>query len=300
MAVPLVEIAKLSLEGLSQLVALAVIETTEFGVFNRLLFETESGSAHSYDQLTTLPVAKRVGHNATTSQGEYGITKVTKDFKRYATEIPIDTFTRRIHRGQGIDPRAVANLAGGEAIRNLVDEDLITGDTTSNSLAFDGFEALIDSAQEIDAGGATFNITTRLMNQAFAKLKVGRDSAFWVMHSDGDIELREVLGGKGGVGSHEIIVENFDGRPVLTYRGMPVFVNDFSGNGANTGDVWLAGGGPMGLRGVVPDGAAVVDSKVLGQVPGAPQETLYMEFVMLLKLANPLALVRIKNIDFTA
>ncbi|WP_016261205.1 major capsid protein, partial [Yersinia pestis] len=100
--------------------------------------------------------------------------------------------------------------------------NLILGDSTTNTKAFDGIPKLMHDDQKIDIEGAsmTFSMFDELVD---AVKDLGADC---IMMRSEHLRAYRALLRTVSLGPSEIMMENF-GRPMLCHNGVPFIVNDF-------------------------------------------------------------------------
>lgn len=100
--------------------------------------------------------------------------------------------------------------------------NLILGDSSTNTKAFDGIPKLMHDDQKIDIEGAsmTFSMFDELVD---AVKDLGADC---IMMRSEHLRAYRALLRTVNIGPSEIMMENF-GRPMLCHNGVPFIVNDF-------------------------------------------------------------------------
>jgi hypothetical protein len=165
-------------------------------------------------------------------------TPVTTPLKALIGDAMVDHFVETTMGTQnsqsGVQIASKAKGLGREYQRQL-----ILGDST-DPLEFDGLQKLMPAAQKVEAASAAYSL--EILDEAISKV-IGKDGAVDFIMAP-DVALRKhasLLRTLGGAGINEVITMP-DGRTVPTYRGIPMFRNDWipvAGTSTQTTDIYL-------------------------------------------------------------
>jgi HK97 family phage major capsid protein len=204
-----------------------IIQTivTESDVLTRVPFKDITGNSLTYNVETTMPGAAfyDVGDTWAESTGTH--TQRTALLKILGGDADVDEFERETLSDQN-DLEALTIEEKSKAVAYTFDDTFIYGDVSVNSKTFDGLHRLVASSMQFHQGaGATgAAMSLALLDQAIDAVKPGRPDAI-IMNKTVRRRMKQFYRGTGAVAFEQEIGD--DGKPIETYGGIPVLVNDF-------------------------------------------------------------------------
>lgn len=204
-----------------------IIETivTESDVLGKVPFKDITGNSLTYNVETTMPTAQfyDVGDSWTESTGTH--TQRTALLKILGGDADVDEFERETLSDQN-DLEALTIEEKSKAVSYTFDTNFIYGDTSTNSKSFDGLHELVASAMKFSMGSSSTGaaLSLAILDEAIDSVKPGRPDAI-IMNKTIRRRLKQFYRGTGAVAFEQSVGE--DGKPIETYGGIPVLVNDF-------------------------------------------------------------------------
>jgi HK97 family phage major capsid protein len=223
------EAAKLSLEQLERGVIEEIIDKDE--LFALVPFMYVDGKAYVYNRENTLTEADFLSPYDPVNEGGATFTEVTTTLKIMAGDVDMDKFllaTQSDHNSQLAIQLASKAKGLGRAFRRA----LVQGSSSVNAKSFDGLASLCDPSQVIlaDTNGAA--MTLAMLDELKELVKLGADAL--VMRRSTWRAVRALLRSFNGNHAEEMMIENF-GRPVHSFDGTPVLLNDYVPNNETCG-----------------------------------------------------------------
>lgn len=227
-SITLANAANLGLPTLSQGVAQSIITVNP--IFRYLPIKPVVGNAYSYNRENTLVSAQKIAVGDTiTSKGASDSTLVTVSFRRYVRDVELDVLIEQTGSNI-IDQEAFQLEQASKAIGRMAQDDMINGNGTAPNAA--GLLSLVDAGQIIQPAGAGANGANYGLSDIDTLISMVRtgDPQFLVMPSRSWNTLFGLLRSTGGTSIVDMITLDPQSQSpvrILTYRGIPVFRNDF-------------------------------------------------------------------------
>lgn len=223
-SVTLVESAKLAQDMLVAGVIESIVEVDP--MFELLPFDGIDGNSIAYNRELALGDVQVLGVGGTiTAKAATTFTRVSSDLTTIIGDAEVNGLIQATRSGDGNDQKAVQVLSKAKNVGRTFRSLFINGTGASNE--FNGLINLVPAAQKINTGvngGAlSFDILDQLIDRV--KSKDGQVDFF-------QMPLRTIrayyglLRALGGASINEVM-QLPSGRTVPTYRGVPIFANDF-------------------------------------------------------------------------
>ena len=218
----------LGLPTLAQAVAQSIITVNP--IYRYLPIKPVVGNAYQYNRENTLVAAQKIAVGDTiTSKGASDTTLVQVGFRRYLRDVELDVLVEQT--GSNIVDQEAFQLAqASKAIGRMIQDDMINGNGTSPNAA--GLLTLTDAGQIIQpstAGANGANYALSDIDTLISMVTTG-EAQFLVMPSRSWNTLFGLLRSTGGTSIVDMIVLDAQSQSpirILTYRGIPVFRNDY-------------------------------------------------------------------------
>ena len=189
-----------------------------------------AGNAYQYNRENTLVAAQKIAVGDTiTSKGASDTSLIQVGFRRYVRDVELDVLVEQT--GSNINDQEAFQLAqAAKAIGRMAQDDFINGNGTSPNAS--GLLTLVDSGQIIQpsgagANGANYGLSD--LDTLISTVTTG-DPQFLVMPSRSWNTLFGLLRSTGGTSIVDMITldaQSVHPTRILTYRGIPVFRNDY-------------------------------------------------------------------------
>ncbi|EDK9786262.1 phage major capsid protein [Salmonella enterica subsp. enterica serovar Give] len=213
------EAEKLSNNELEQGVIETIIDRDD--LFAILPFMKIDSKAYLYNREATLSEATFIDVNDTIAEGAATFTEHVAKLRILAGDVDVDKFLATTMS----DTNSQLAIQVRQKVKGLARafrRNLILGNSTANTKAFDGIPKLMHNDQKIDIAKAsmTFSMFDELVD---AIKDLGADC---IMMRSEHLRAYRALLRTVNVGPSEIMMENF-GRPMLCHNGIPFIINDF-------------------------------------------------------------------------
>lgn len=218
------EANKLSLQMLERGVIEEIIDIDE--MFALVPFMRVDGKAYVYNRENTLTEADFLSPYDPVNEGAASFTQVTAILKILAGDVDLDKFvmqTQSDHNSQLAIQLASKAKGMGRAFRRA----LVQGSSSVNPKSFDGLASLCDPSQVILAGTNGAALTLDMLDELKDQVKLGADC--FVMRRSTWRAIRTLLRSFNGNQAEMMQIPNF-GKPVPSWDGIPVVLNDFIPN----------------------------------------------------------------------
>lgn len=234
----LVEAAKLQQNPLISGVIESIITVNQ--MYHLLPFDQIIGNALLYNRENAIggvaPIGIGGGANTVPDAAKTPatVTPVTTPLKALIGDALVDHFvetTMGIQNSQkGVQVASKAKALGREYQRQL-----ILGNSSNNALEFDGLVALTPSSQIISAASASFSF--EYLDQLISQVTAKDGQVDFLMMPDVAIrKYLSLLRALGGASMNEAMTMP-DGSKVQTYRGIPMFRNDWIPTAGSAGNI---------------------------------------------------------------
>ncbi|WP_016586770.1 major capsid protein, partial [Yersinia pestis] len=180
-----------------------------------------NSKAYLYNREATLSEATFIDVNDTITEGAATFTEHVAKLRILAGDVDVDKFLATTMSDTN-NQLAIQVRQKVKGLARAFRRNLILGDSTTNTKAFDGIPKLMHDDQKIDIEGAsmTFSMFDELVD---AVKDLGADC---IMMRSEHLRAYRALLRTVSLGPSEIMMENF-GRPMLCHNGVPFIVNDF-------------------------------------------------------------------------
>jgi hypothetical protein len=215
------EAEKLSNNTLVSGVIEEIIEKDE--LFALLPFMGINGKAYVYDRENSIGTADFLDINQAVGEDAATFTEVVSKLRVLAGDVDVDKFLQET-MGDHNDQKAVQIAAKAKAVAKKFKQTVVTGDSGSNPLAFDGMKVLTVAGQTIAAGANGAALTLSMLDELVDAVLTGADAL--VMRAGTIRAYRALLRATGGTDAAMIEIPNF-GQPVLSHNGTPILRNDY-------------------------------------------------------------------------
>lgn len=233
-----VEAEKLSENTLERGVIEEIIDRDE--LFALVPFKHVPGKAYLYNREATISEADFLDPYDTINEGAATFTEVTAKLRILAGDVDMDKFivgTMSDAQSQA----AIQIAAKAKGLGRKFRRALVNGDNSVNSKEFDGLKKLTPAAQTLVAGVNGGAVSLTALDELLDAVLLGADAL--MMRKGTWRAIRGLLRATGGMTPEMIMIENF-GKPVPSYNGVPVIINDFIladetvGTGSNLASIY--------------------------------------------------------------
>lgn len=224
----LVESAKIQQNPLIQGVIESIVTVNK--IYNFIPFDAIVGNALLYTRENAIggvaPIGIGGGSNSIPAGAKTPatFTPVTTALKALIGDAMVDHFIDTTMSSNN-DQTGVQVASKAKGLGREFQRQLILGDSSVDPLEFDGLSKLMPAAQTVDAASAAYSFD--FLDEAMDKVKAKDGAVDFMMMPD--IALRKhmaLLRGLGGASINEVVTLP-DGSTVPTYRGVPMFRNDW-------------------------------------------------------------------------
>ena len=223
-SVTLAESAKLSQDMLVAGIIENIITVNPF--YDVLPFQNIEGNSLAYNRENALGAAEWTGVGDTISAGKAAatFTQVTSSLTTLVGDAEVNGLIQAT-RSNITDQKAAQVASKAKSIGRAYADKMINGTGASNQL--DGLLNLAATGQKVSAGTNGAALSFELLDQAM-DLVTDKDGEvdYMMMNARTLRSYYALLRGLGGAGIGEVITLP-SGRQVPTYRGVPVFRNDY-------------------------------------------------------------------------
>jgi hypothetical protein len=275
----LVEAAKIQQNPLIQGVIESIVTVNQ--MYNFLPFDQIVGNALLYTREDAIggvaPIGIGGGSNVVPAQAKTPatFTPVTTPLKALIGDALVDHFIETTMGTQN-DQRSVQIASKAKGLGREYQRQLIVGNSSTDPLEFDGIAVLTPAAQTISCASA--DLSFDYLDQLMSLVKAKDGAVDFIMGPDIFLrKYRALLRALGGAGIGEVKAMP-DGTMVDTYRGVPMFRNDWipvalPGGAVRTTDVYAGtfddGSRKVGIAGLT----SVVQSGIFASFVGEAEQT---------------------------
>ncbi|WP_342234643.1 major capsid protein [Inquilinus sp. OTU3971] len=215
------EAEKLSNNQLEAGVIEEIIEKDE--LFALLPFMHVVGKAYVYNREKTLSEGDFIDVNEDVPEGAATFDEVISRLARLAGDVDVDKFLNETMDDSN-DQLAIQIASKAKGLGRAFRRTLVNGDRTVNAKAFDGVRVLTAADQTLIAGDNGGAVALSALDELLDAVPNGADA---IMMRKGTWRgVRGLLRAFGGNDAVMMQLENF-GKPVPSYNGTPVILNDF-------------------------------------------------------------------------
>lgn len=199
-----------------------VIDRDELFAF--LPFTKTVGKAYVYNREGVISEGRFIGVNETVPEGASTVIEVTTRLRILIGDVDVDKFLDETMDDTN-SQKAIQIAQKAKGLGRAFRRTLINGDNATNNKEFDGISVLAKEVSgEIVAGtnGAALNLS--MLDELKDSVVNGAD--VFVMRAGTLRGLRQLLRAQGGNTAEMLMIENF-GKPIPSFDGVPILVNDF-------------------------------------------------------------------------
>lgn len=269
------------------------------GMFGMLPFVQVNGKAYVYDRENTMSGAEFLDPNEAVPESAADFTEVTARLRILAGDVDVDKFLAQT-MGDTNDQQAVQVAAKAKAVSRKFSQTLAAGDEATNAKSFNGVSKLVTAGQTILAGTNGAAVALSMLDELKDAVTLGADGFF--MRKGTWRAIKQLIRAAGGNTAEMLENENF-GKPVPSFDGVPVFLNDFlpanevTGSSSVTTSIYAArfneADGLHGLYGGPNAGMVVED---IGTVQNKDATRTRVKWYCGLALKSTKSLARIRGI----
>lgn len=217
----------------TQFVSGVVVEVIEEGgILDQMPVQTINSSSLTYNREQTLPVGAfhAIGDTwSSTEQAKYS--QVTATLTIHGDQYDLDYFVQDTYDNPN-NLRVEAMTRSAKGLKRDMEDKLIYSSVSGDANAFDGFHALIASAQVVNQGSGSTGAALSLNNleKMIDLVRVGQKSS-WIMVTSRAIGRRMWQVGRGGTTSYPILEMSVDPvnpkRKIESYDGIKITRSDY-------------------------------------------------------------------------
>ncbi len=217
----------------------------------------------------------------------------------------VDVYDIEITTRDIVDRATEKAQAASEAIVRKFKQLLINGDSAQDPFEFDGLRKWVDPDMIVETGADGSPISYDLLDQLIAKFPSTAPPDAIIMHPRTYMSFRQLLR-TTYITPAEIQLPNFDGRPVLTFNGIPVIQNEYiptnltKGTGQNLTEVYAVRLGATAAAGVYLEGvgrAGGVRLEDLGKLPDVAARRFRLSWGVSIKVQNKWDVAKIEGVS---
>lgn len=266
-SVTLAESAKLTLDMLLAGVIENVVEVNP--IFEVMPFMEIEGNALAYNRENVLGDVQYLGVGGTiTAKAAATFTKVTSSLTTIIGDAEVNGLIQAT-RSNITDQKSTQIASKAKSLGRKYQQGMIIGDGTADS--FTGLLSLMPAAQKIDKNASAYGFAD--LDNLIDLIKDKDGQVDWMMMSARSIRsYYGLLRALGGANITEVVTLP-SGRTVPSYRGIPIFRNDWipTNGGAGTNETtimagtWDDGSGKHGISGLTAMDAAGIRITEVGE-----------------------------------
>lgn len=265
-SVTLAESAKLTQDLLLQGVIENVVTVNPMYEF--LPFMEIEGNALAYNRENALGDVQFLGVGGTiTAKAAATFTKVTSSLTTLIGDAEVNGLIQAT-RSNVTDQKATQIASKAKSLGRQYQTSMITGDGTADS--FSGLMTLIPAGQKINTVGA-YDLAD--LDELMDKIKDKDGTVDWIMMSARSLRTYYALLRASGGASIAEVINLPSGRQIPTYRGVPIFKNEYiptnGGGGLNETSIFAGtfddGSGKHGITGLTAVGTAGIRVSEVGE-----------------------------------
>jgi HK97 family phage major capsid protein len=291
------EAEKLSNNQLEAGVIEEIIEKDE--LFALLPFMQVVGKAYVYNRELTLSEGDFIDVNEDVPEGAATFDEVISRLARLAGDVDVDKFLADTMDDTN-DQLATQIASKAKGLGRAFRRTVVNGDRTVNAKAFDGVRVLTSVDQTLSAGANGGAVALASLDELLDAVPNGADA---IMMRKGTWRgVRALLRALGGNDAVMIQLENF-GKPVPSYNGVPVIVNDFlpvnevQGTGNNTTSIYaMRLNEADGLHGIYGGRSAGIIVEDIGTVQSRDATRTRLKWYCGLALKSTKSLARLRGV----
>lgn len=216
-----VEAEKLSLPEMEAGIIEEILDLDE--TFALLPFVGVDGKAYLYNREGTLGGASWIDVNTDIPQSAATFQEVTAKLRILAGDVDVDKFLDTTMSNVN-DQVAVQLAAKAKGVAREFSNVFVSGDSATDPLKFDGLAKLVTAGQTLTAGANGAAISLSMLDELKDMIPLGVDC--FVMRKGTWRAIKQLMRAAGGTTPEMIQLENF-GKPVPSFDGVPVILNDF-------------------------------------------------------------------------
>jgi len=298
MALLRAEAEKLSLPQMEAGVIEEILDFDE--TFALLPFKGVDGKAYLYNRENTLGGASWIDVNTDIPQSQATFTEVTAKLRILAGDVDLDKFLTSTLSNVN-DQLAVQLAAKAKGVAREFSTVFATGDSSVDPNKFDGISRLVTASQTMQAGANGAAVSLAMLDELKDMIPLGADAL--VMRKGTWRAIKQLMRAAGGTTPEMIQLENF-GKPLPSFDGMPVLLNDFlpvneaQGTSNNTCSIYAVRFNEAdGLHAIYSsNGAAGMVVESIGTVQNRDAERWRIKWYVGLVLKSTRSLARLKGI----
>jgi hypothetical protein len=301
----LVEAAKIQQNPLIQGVIESIVTVNQ--MYNFLPFDQIVGNALLYTRENAIggvaPIGVGGGSNTVPAGAKTPatFTPVTTPLKALIGDALVDHFIETTMGVQN-DQRGVQIASKAKGLGREFQRQLILGDSAVDPLEFDGLSKLMPAAQTVDGGSDPY--TLEMLDAGISKV-TGKDGQVdFIMANDETLRKHmAVLRTLGGASITEVIAMP-DGSKIMTYRGIPMFRNDWipvtGAVGSRISDIYLGcfddGSRKVGLAGLTSQLQSGIFATYVGEAEATNDTITRLRFYASLAVFSQLGVAKVNDV----
>lgn len=215
------EAEKLSQEDKARGVIEEIID--DESLYALLPFQHVMDKTFSYVREATLSEGEFLDAYEPVPEGAATFEEIQGKLKVLAGDVDIDKFTSSVQ--SNLNPQIAIQIAAkAKGLGRKFKRTLVNGDSSLNPKSFDGIKKLTPAAQTLVAGANGAAVSCEMLDELLDAVKLGADVL--MMRKGTWRAIRGIMRSFGGNTGDMIQIANF-GKPVPSYDGIPVIINDF-------------------------------------------------------------------------
>jgi HK97 family phage major capsid protein len=257
------------------------------------------GKAYVYNRENTLSGGAFLDPYEDVPEGAATFIEITAKLRIIAGDVDLDKFLIST-MGDTNDQTAIQLAAKAKALGRQFRDAMVNGDSNANAKSFDGIRVLSPSGQTITAGANGAALTLTALDELLDAVHLGPDVL--MMRSGTWRAIRALLRTTGGMTPEMIQIDNF-GKPVPSYNGVPVILNDYvkgdevqGSNNATTSVYAMRLNELDGLHGIYGGGSAGFVLEEIGTLQTKDAYRYRMKWYVGTALKSTKSLARLKGV----
>jgi hypothetical protein len=268
-------------------------------IYALLPFVQVNHKAYVYNREATIPTIDFIDVNQDISEGGSTFQDVTVTLKIMAKNVDIDKFLTET-MGDTNSQIALQLQGAAKAVDQKFRQTMVTGDSATNALEFDGFRKLVTAEQTLTAGANGAALTFEQLDQLIDQVP-NRPDALFMRHGTYRA-LKALMRTSGGMVPEQLKLRDFDGL-VPTYDGLPIILseylpgNEVQGTATATTSIYAARMNTVdGLHGLYGGDAAGIRVESLGTLELRDSVRYRLKWYTAMALKSTKSIARLKGV----
>lgn len=268
-------------------------------IYALLPFVQVNNKAYVYNREDTIPTVAFTDVNTDIAEGGSTFADVTVTLKIMAHNVDIDKFLAET-MGDTNSQIALQLQGAAKAVDQKFRQTMVTGDSATSPLEFDGFRKLVTAGQTITAGANGAALTFEMLDQLIDMVP-NRPDAIFMRHGTYRA-LKTLMRTSGGMVPEQLKLRDFDGT-VPAYDGLPIILSEYlpgdedQGTATDTCSIYAARMNTVdGLHGLYGGSEAGIRVESIGTLELRDSVRYRLKWYTALALKSTKSIARLKGV----